>query len=255
MRLDLFLVKNRLAASRTQAQEFINCGYVFLLKGAEKLQMTKASFEVSEDLKSTIIVEPNRLQKYVSRAGLKLAGSLRAVKLDVIGRTVLDVGQSTGGFTDCLIQSGAHRVVGVDVGHGQLHEKFRNHPQVESLEGLNAKDLGTNAEFLKRVPECKFDLVVMDVSFISICKIMAHLVNFLKAEGEYLFLVKPQFECGREFLDKNGIVNDSSVYGVIEKNIRATASDIFKNVESYIDSEILGKDGNREYFIYGKNLN
>lgn len=253
MRLDLFLVQSRLAASRTQAQEFISGGYVFLLRGEEKLQVTKANFEVTEEQQGTIFVEPNHLQKYVSRAGLKLEGALRAIKLDVKGSTVLDVGQSTGGFTDCLIQNGAHRVVGVDVGHGQLHAKLRTHSQVDSFEGLNAKNLGTSVEFLKRVPENKFDLIVMDVSFISISKVMVHLLDFLKVEGDYLFLVKPQFECGPKFLDKNGVVNDSSVYELIEKNIRSTASDVFKNVETYVKSEIFGKDGNKEYFIYGKN--
>lgn len=255
MRLDLFLVHNRLAVSRTQAQEFIGSGYVFLVNESGKVQLSKASYEVNEDQQSRIFVEPNQLQKFVSRAGLKLAGALEALKIDVTGKAVLDVGQSTGGFTDCLVQSGARLVVGVDVGHGQLHEKIKNHSQVKSFEGLNAKDLATDAGFLSSVPAGKFDLIVMDVSFISITKVMPHLVSYLKAGGEYLLLVKPQFECGREFLDKNGIVNDSSVYVEIEIAIRAAAMEIFKNVESYTVSGILGKDGNREYFIYGKNRN
>lgn len=255
MRLDLFLVQHQLAVSRTQAQEFITSGYVFLKNGSERIQISKVSYDVSEHQKNLIVVEPNQLQKFVSRAGLKLAGALQDLKIDVAGKTVLDVGQSTGGFSDCLIQGQARRVVGVDVGHGQLHEKLKNHPQIKSVEGLNAKDLGTDVGFLKLVPMEKFDLIVMDVSFISISKVMAHLVNFLKIEGEYLFLVKPQFECGRDFLDKNGIVNDSSVYVEIEKRIRAAALEIFKNVEAYTISGILGKDGNREYFIYGKNRN
>ncbi len=255
MRLDLFLVHHRLAVSRTQAQEFIRCGYVFLVNESEKVQLSKASYEVGENQLARIRVEPNHLQKFVSRAGLKLVGALVALKISVAAKAVLDVGQSTGGFSDCLLQSQARLVVGVDVGHGQLHDKLKNHPQVKSIEGLNAKDLGTDERFLASVPAGKFDLIVMDVSFISITKIMAHLVNFLKPEGEYLFLVKPQFECGREFLDKNGIVNDSSIYAEIEKRVRSVALAVFKNVESYTTSEILGKDGNREYFIYGKNLN
>ena len=253
MRLDLFLVHHKLAVSRTQAQEFIGSGYVFLVNGSEKVQLSKASYVVGEDQQSRIFVEPNHFQKFVSRAGLKLAGALEALKIDVAGKAVLDVGQSTGGFSDCLVQSRARLVVGVDVGHGQLHEKLKNHSQVKSFEGLNAKDLATATDFLSLVPAGKFDLIVMDVSFISITKVMSHLVNFLKAEGGYLFLVKPQFECGRDFLDKNGIVNDSSVYAEIEKTIRSAAMEIFKNVEYYIASGILGKDGNREYFIYGKN--
>ena len=255
MRLDLFLVQQKLAVSRTQAQQFIGCGYVFLVNESGKVLLSKASYEVGENQLTRIIVEPNHLQNFVSRAGLKLAGALDALKIDVTGKTVLDVGQSTGGFSDCLVQCQARLVVGVDVGHGQLHDKLKNHPLVRSIEGLNAKDLGSDERFLTFVPAGKFDLIVMDVSFISITKVMAHLVNFLKPEGDYLFLVKPQFECGREFLDKNGIVNDSSIYPEIEKKVRSAALEIFKNVESYTISEILGKDGNREYFIYGKNLN
>lgn len=255
MRLDIFLVQKKLAVSRTQAQEFIACGYVFLVNASGKAQLSKASYEVDENQLDRIRVEPNSLQKFVSRAGLKLVGALAELKISVAAKTVLDVGQSTGGFSDCLIQNNARLVVGVDVGHGQLHAKLKNHPQVLSIEGLNAKDLEIDERFLASVPVGKFDLIVMDVSFISITKVMAHLVNFLKPEGEYLFLVKPQFECGREFLDKNGIVNDSSIYVEIEKKIRSVALEVFKNVESYTTSEILGKDGNREYFIYGKNLN
>lgn len=255
MRLDLFLVQHRLASSRTQAQEFIGSGFVFLINSSERVQLSKASYEVSEDQQNRIIVEPNQFQKFVSRAGLKLAGALNDFKIDVTGKDVLDVGQSTGGFSDCLVQARARLIVGVDVGHGQLHEKIRTYPNVKSLEGLNAKDLPANEQFKALIPAEKFDLIVMDVSFISITKVMAHLANFLKAKGDYLFLVKPQFECGRDFLDKNGIVNDSAVYADIEKRIRAVALEIFKNVESYSESRILGKDGNREYFIYGKNHN
>lgn len=253
MRLDVFLMHNQLAVSRTQAQEFIANGFVYLLRGNERVPMRKSAYELDESLYDKIIVENNHLQKYVSRAGLKLEAALKSLNINVADKTILDVGQSTGGFTDCLIQQGAGRVVGLDVGHGQLHGRLKNHPRVFSVEGLNAKDLALNKNFLALVPINKFDMVVMDVSFISLTKVLPFITDFLKTGGEYLFLVKPQFECGQEYLDKNGIVKDSKVYISIENNIRKAGLRYFNNVEAYIESDLIGKDGNQEYFIYGKN--
>ena len=253
MRLDLFLLQMQMASSRTQAQDFISKGYVFLKEGNKKIPLKKASYQVEEHHKDSIQVESNPLQKYVSRAGLKLDYAIKRLELNVAGKTILDIGQSTGGFTDCLIQKGAHQIVGIDVGHGQLHGSLKVNPQIASLEGLNAKALATDKSFLRLVPTEKFDMLVMDVSFISITKVISNLVAFLKSGGEYLFLVKPQFECGREFLDKYGLVKNTEVYAQIEIDIKNSAMQHFNNVTSYIKSEILGKDGNQEYFIYGKN--
>lgn len=253
MRLDLFLLHNRLASSRTQAQEFIVNGFVYLLQNSKKTQLKKPSFEIDEDLHGKVIVEDNHLQKYVSRAGLKLEAALKTLNINVSNQVVLDVGQSTGGFSDCLIQSGARCVLGLDVGHGQLHRSLINHAQIISIEGLNAKDLKSNTSFLAQVPANKFDMIVMDVSFISLIKVIPFVVEFLRPGGEYLFLVKPQFECGQEHLDKNGIVKNSSVYAEIETSTRKKVFEYFNNVEAYIKSDLIGKDGNQEYFIYGKN--
>ncbi len=253
MRLDLFLVQNRMANSRTQAQDFISKGYVFLKNGNEKIVLKKASYFVDEAIKERVGVEENPLQKFVSRAGLKLDLALQQIDLNITGKIILDIGQSTGGFTDCLIQRGALQVVGIDVGQDQLHMSLKNNSQIKVLEGLNAKDLAKDQKFLKLVPVQKFDMLVMDVSFISITKVITHLPPFLKANGEYLFLVKPQFECGPELLDKNGIVKESEIYLRIEKDIRNSAVQAFGSVTSYFKSEITGKDGNQEYFIYGKN--
>lgn len=253
MRLDLFLVQNRLASSRTQAQDFIANGFVYLLQNGKKIQLKKASYIVDKCQSNHIIVETNPLQKYVSRAGLKLESALNNLKINVAEKVILDIGQSTGGFTDCLIQQNARLVVGVDVGHDQLHANLRNHKQIVSIEGLNVKEIATDKKFLSVVPVDKFDIIVMDVSFISITKVIPCVAEFLKPGGEYLFLVKPQFECGQDHLDKNGIVKDSAVYIQIEENIKKIAMQSFNNVETYIKSEILGKDGNQEFFIYGKN--
>jgi 23S rRNA (cytidine1920-2'-O)/16S rRNA (cytidine1409-2'-O)-methyltransferase len=191
------------------------------------------------------------LQKFVSRAGLKLEGALRHLNLSVKEKLILDVGQSTGGFTDCLLYYGAKQVVGIDVGHSQLHEKISKDSRVESFENLNVKELSVNTAFLRAVPADGFDLVVVDVSFISLTKVIPSLANMLTEGSEYLILVKPQFECGRENLDSNGIVKGEKIYSDIEEEIKKTAGQYFKNVTAYFESSILGKDGNREFFIYG----
>lgn len=253
MRLDLFLVQNKLANSRTQAQDLIESGFVYLLDNNKKIQLKKPSYIVEENKAADIFVESNHLQKYVSRAGLKLEAALVSLNIDVTNKVILDIGQSTGGFTDCLIRHQALKVIGIDVGHEQLHKNLKNNSRIISIEGLNAKDLATDKQFISMVPADKFDMIVMDVSFISITKVIPHIVKFLKTGGEFIFLVKPQFECGQEHLDKNGIVKDYSVYIQIEENIKKMALLNFNNVESYIKSEIVGKDGNQEFFIYGKN--
>lgn len=255
MRLDLYLVKNHLANSRTQAQDFIAGGFVYLLQDTLKVQIKKSSYNVEADVQDKILVESNHLQKFVSRAGLKLEAALNKLKLNVSEKVILDVGQSTGGFTDCLIQNNAGLVVGIDVGHDQLHFSLKNNNRIISFEGLNAKDLVNDVKFLSVVPENKFDIIVMDVSFISLTKVIPLIAGFLRNQGEYLFLVKPQFECGQTNLDKNGIVNNPEVYALIEENLKKIAALCFNNVEAYISSDIMGKDGNQEFFIYGKNIN
>ncbi|MGZ3692525.1 MAG: TlyA family RNA methyltransferase [Pseudobdellovibrio sp.] len=250
MRLDLYLVQNKLAGSRTQAQDFISNGFVSLQLNDKKKILDKSNYIVKETDK--IVVETNQLQKFVSRAGLKLEFALNQLNLNVEGKTVLDIGQSTGGFTDCLLQRKAQFVVGVDVGHDQLHASLKNHALVLSFENFNAKDLSINTSFLRSVEPYKFNLVVADVSFISVGKVIPSIANFISAGTEYLILVKPQFECGRENLDRHGIVNDKKVYETVEKNIKEIALTHFKNVDRYFPCEVLGKDGNQEFFIYGK---
>lgn len=254
MRLDLFLVEKKLAISRTQAQEFIRHGFVFLKTIKTSILLTKPSFDVTEELSKSIIVQSNELQRYVSRAGLKLESAIDYLSLDVNGLSVLDIGQSTGGFTDCLLQKNASLVVGIDVGQGQLHTSLMDHPRLHSFENLHAKDLGLRQDFLKATPHSLFDLVVMDVSFISITKVMSYLKPFLKKGGDYLFLVKPQFELGPNALDKNGIVKDAKNYAIVEEAIRKQSEIIFGSVLNYFKSSVIGKDGNQEFFIYGKNI-
>ncbi|MBY0451511.1 MAG: TlyA family rRNA (cytidine-2'-O)-methyltransferase, partial [Bdellovibrionaceae bacterium] len=199
-----------------------------------------------------IIVEANELQKYVSRGGLKLERALTKQNINVKDKVALDVGQSTGGFTDCLLKMGARQVVGVDVGHSQLHASLKTDSRIISFENLNVKDLSMNAGFVKEVPINKFDLVVADLSFISLTKVVPSISNFLSDGSEYLFLVKPQFECGPENLDKNGLVKNAKVYKTVEADVKKSVMQYFKNVEAYFPCEVIGKDGNQEFFIYGR---
>ena len=248
MRLDLFLLQHKNIESRTKAQDLIENGFVVYKNQIIK----KPSFDVTPETAQDIQVLENDLGQYVSRAGHKLQGALHHLKLNVKDKIILDIGQSTGGFTDCLIQSGASFVVGVDVGSQQLHKKIRSLPAVKAFENLNVKDLGSHDEFKKEVPQKLFDGVVCDVSFISLTKVVAFLEPLIHSGAFFLFLVKPQFECGPENLDKNGIVADPKIYKLIESNITSLCEKIFSTKTEFFASSITGKDGNREFFIYGQ---
>jgi 23S rRNA (cytidine1920-2'-O)/16S rRNA (cytidine1409-2'-O)-methyltransferase len=254
LRLDLFLVKSEMATSRTQAQDLIENKYVILKSDEKTLELRKPSFEVTEQNEKFISVLKNPLQKYVSRAGLKLEGAIQELQLNLKNKVVLDVGQSTGGFTDALLKHGVDKVVGIDVGHDQLHLSLKKNPNVVSIEGLNVKDIGGSELFQNNLPFGGFQLVVMDVSFISISKVVDFMKPYLGRDGEFLFLVKPQFEAGPDALDKNGIVKDEKVYDVIENQLTMNLNQVFGKVIRYFNSTLPGKDGNREFFIYGKNI-
>lgn len=253
MRLDLLLVQKKLASSRTQAQELIRNGHVFLKINSEKKALLKSNYEVGDSQHEFVVVDENSLQKYVSRGGLKLESALHHLQLEVKSLKVLDVGQSTGGFTDCLLQNQSAQVVGIDVGRDQLHESLKTHPQVKSFESLHVHELSSHQEFVKSVPSGGFDLIVADVSFISLTKVMSWIKPYLKNQGDFLFLVKPQFESGPNALDKNGIVKDEKVYAIVQNNISTEAEAVFGKVLDYFKAGLQGKDGNQEYFIYGKN--
>ena len=251
MRLDQFLVLKKLAVSRTQAHELIVSGHVYTQKNGQEVQLKKPSHTVSDAEVDAIFIKDNNLQKYVSRGGNKIESAANTLKLKFDGKTVLDVGQSTGGFTDFLIQHNSSRVVGIDVGHGQLHESLKTNSKVIFFESLHVKDLVTKSEFLESVPNSGFDIIVMDVSFISITKVMSHVKKYLKLNGEFLFLVKPQFELTADDLDNNGIVKNSKSFVKVQARVEEEARLQFGSVLHYIPSEMSGKDGNQEFFIYG----
>ncbi|HJW26834.1 MAG TPA: TlyA family RNA methyltransferase [Rhodocyclaceae bacterium] len=242
-RADQLLVEAGLAASRTAAQRLIGAGRVRWAGNPVA--------KPAQDLPSAadLTVEADPADRFVSRGGLKLAGALAASGVAVAGRVCLDVGQSTGGFTDCLLQAGAARLVGVDVGHGQLHPRLRDDGRVTCIEGVNCRALAP-ADLGGQRPAAGFDLIVADVSFISLTLVLPQLPVLLGEGGDMLLLVKPQFEVGPQGLAKGGIVRDPALYAEVEDKLRQAAADAGLTVRGWFDSPITGGDGNREFFIW-----
>ena len=232
-RLDKLLVARGLADTRTKAQALILAGQVF----AAEQRLDKAGQLVAEDTPLTI-KEP---LPYASRGGLKLAAALDHFHIEVTGKICLDIGASTGGFTDCLLQRGAERVVALDVGHGQLDWKLRQDPRVEVRENINARYL-TPADFNMR-----FDLVVVDVSFISLKKILPVIPPLVQTPASIITLIKPQFEVGKGEVGKGGIVRDPAARQRVVEEIIAFAETLELSARGVIASPILGADGNQEF--------
>ena len=246
-RIDLLLTEKQLTKSRAQAQSFISEGKVMIFSNGKWITVTKASLKVEED--TEIKLELAEEDRYVSRGALKLSGALELAKMDLKGFTVLDVGQSTGGFTDCALQFGAEKVVGVEVGHDQLDARLRSRDEVICLEGLNARHL-TQADLGEHFPEAGFDAIVMDVSFISQTKILPQLPSLLRSSGHLITLVKPQFELGKEAIGKGGIVKDKLKVAQLEQQMKALIKELGFDILSYNKSQIKGGDGNQEFVLH-----
>jgi 23S rRNA (cytidine1920-2'-O)/16S rRNA (cytidine1409-2'-O)-methyltransferase len=258
MRADQLLVESGLASSRAQAQRLIGAGVEWRAHAsAGWRRVAKNSEDLHADVEFQLLDADEAI--YVSRGGLKLAGALLVSGVSAKGRLCLDVGQSTGGFTDCLLHHGAAQVVGVDVGHGQLHATLRQHPQVVCIERVNARTLGwsdlaasggqVGAERLDN----GFDLIVGDLSFISLTLVLPALAPLLKPRtGELLMLVKPQFELQPAQIGKGGLVKDETLYPHVEQRIRASCATLDLQVQGWYDSAIAGGDGNREFFVHAK---
>ena len=246
MRIDQLLVERGLAASRSQAQRLIASGAQWRVGPGAWRRVAKNGDEVPADAELLLLDDAEA--RYVSRGGLKLEGALKSAGWDVTGWRCLDVGQSTGGFTDCLLQQGAAQVVGLDVGHGQLHARLRGDARVVCIEGLNARDLQDGDA---RIPDAAqgFDLVVGDVSFISLTLVLPALVPMLRPGGRMLMLVKPQFELQPGQVGKGGIVRDAALYAQVEHRIRVACNALGLQVQAWQDSPIEGGDGNREFFV------
>ncbi|MDO8904366.1 TlyA family RNA methyltransferase [Hydrogenophaga sp.] len=250
MRADQLLVERGLAVSRSQAQRLISAGVHWRVPSGEWKPVSKNGEVLREgvELQLADVAEI----RFVSRGGLKLAGALDHVSLDVFGLRCMDVGQSTGGFTDCLLQRGAAAVVGVDVGQGQLHPRLRGDARVVCVEKCNARDLSADLLLQMGGPSAgaPFDLVVGDLSFISQTLVWPALVPLLGEKGRLLMLVKPQFELQPEHIGKGGLVRDFASYGVVETRIKQACADNRLSWIDYFESPITGGDGNREFFVY-----
>ncbi len=234
-RLDVLLVARGLADSREKAQALVLAGEVML--NGQKAR--KPGHTVPEDCRLEVMARP----AHVSRGGQKLAHALREFQINVAGRVCLDVGASTGGFTDCLLQNGASRVHAVDVGAGQLDWKIRTDPRVAVHDGINARYL-RREDIGERV-----DLAVCDVSFISATMIFPAVFPVLRDGGEMVILVKPQFELERGEVGKGGIVRDAQLHRKACERVEQAVKDLFFETR-LIESPILGAEGNREFLLH-----
>src|SRR5437588_6452693 len=242
-RVDRLLVERGLAPSRTRAQALVMAGLV--LVGEQRVEKPSETYPPDAPLRVRGSEDP--AARYVGRGALKLEKALGEFGVDARGLTCLDVGASTGGFTDCLLQHGARRVVALDVGHNQIAWPLRTDPRVEVREGTNARHLRAE-DFAER-----FDLITMDVSFISATKILPALVPLLKDGGRVVVLVKPQFEVGRGEVGKGGVVRDPAQHARVVEEVNACALALGLAVGGVTESSVTGADGNREFLaLYEK---
>ncbi len=243
-RLDKLLVERGLVPSRQRAQALILAGKVLV----DEQKIEKAGAPVSSEAGIRLLVED---LKYVSRGGLKLERALEHWKIQVEGKLCLDVGASTGGFSDCLLQHGAARVIAIDTGYGQLDLKIRQDPRVRLLTKTNARYLQK-----QQIGE-PVDLIVIDVSFISATLVLPAVVEAAFPESardrvgrQLVVLVKPQFEAGREHVGKGGIVRDPSLQAAAVEKVRQAVLGLGFTTSDVIESPILGAEGNREFLLY-----
>ena len=235
-RLDLVLVDRGLAPSRQRGRALIMAGKILV----NKLPATKVGTLISEadsiELKGADI-------PYVSRGGLKLEGALNVLSLDISGCICLDVGASTGGFTDCLLQHGAERVYAVDVGYGQMAWKLRQDPRVVAIERTNIRHMP-----VEMIPEA-IDIATIDASFISLKIVVPAVTPFMKEDGFILALIKPQFEVGKDQVGKGGVVRDSRLHTRVIEDLSSFFTETGFGCENVVPSPLLGPKGNREFFI------
>jgi 23S rRNA (cytidine1920-2'-O)/16S rRNA (cytidine1409-2'-O)-methyltransferase len=236
-RIDKLLVERGLAPSRARAQALVMAGAVLV----EEQRVEKPSETFPPDARLRVRGADDPAARYVGRGGLKLEKALGEFGVDARGLLCLDVGASTGGFTDCLLQHGARRVVALDVGHNQIAWSLRTDQRVEVREGVNARYLKPE-EF-----EEKFDLIAMDVSFISATMVLPALKELLNEGGRVVVLIKPQFEVGRGEVGKGGIVSDTAQHARVVERVNAAARELGFVVRGVVESPIQGADGNREF--------
>ena len=238
MRIDVYLTAAGYASSRKKAQDLIGAGAVTV----DGVVVKKSSELINEAVPHQVTVE--QVFKYVSRGGMKLEAALDAFGISVNRKKAVDVGSSTGGFTDCLLKRGAARVTCVDSGVGQLHESLRSDPRVAVFEQFNARMLN------EEVTDGPCDVAVMDVSFISQTYLIPNIASVLKEGGTFVSLIKPQFEAGKSALGKNGVVHSAAYRFLAIKRVLTCAMENGLDCMGVILSPIEGGDGNKEYLAY-----
>lgn len=245
IRVDQLLLEQGLARSRTRAQRLIKHGRVHLDEAGKLRRIDKPSEKLPAD--SHFKVESDPEERYVSRAGLKLEGLLtdRNIRLD--GQTLLDVGQSTGGFSDCALAFGAAHIIGIEVGHDQLDERLIHDERVVCLEGINARELPD--ELLLRLAPHGFDGALIDVSFISQTLILPELARLLPAGATLFSLVKPQFELSRADIDQRGLVRERAAHHKVREKITQALEDNGFELQAWQPSSLTGSDGNQEWML------
>lgn len=242
IRLDLAVAQQFSAYSRQQIQSWIMQGNVRV----DNQIITKVGTLISPD---GHIVCDNKEPKYVSRAGYKLEKAVQEFSVSVTGLVCLDAGISTGGFTDCLLQHGARKIFGIDVGYGQVHEKIRNDPHVALLEKTNLRNL--TPDMLGQL----VDLVTLDLSFISVLKVMPAVVSCMKPDARLIILIKPQFEAERHEIGKGGIIKNELVHARVVEKVRLGVETYGFTCLGIIESPITGTMGNKEFFAYFIRIN
>ncbi len=236
-RIDKLLVERGLVETRTKAQAMVMAGIVLV----NEQRVSKPSDLFNTDAQIRLKGSDDPATRFVGRGGVKLDAALREFKVDVNGLLCLDVGASTGGFTDCLLQNGARRIVAIDVGHNQIDYRLRSDARVDVREGVNARHL------IPQDFDQKFDLAVMDVSFISVTKILPAVVPLLTTDARLIVLIKPQFEVGRGEVGKGGIVRDPEKHARVVEDVNRSAAELGLKVVGVMESPIRGAEGNIEF--------
>lgn len=251
MRADQLVLLRGLVPTRSAAHRLIEREAVRWLGPKGWAVVNKAGLDVPEDCE--IEVTDDAELRFVSRGGLKLEGALKHCGIDVSGLVCLDLGQSTGGFTDALLQAGASHVVGIDVGHGQLHPSLQADPRVTAYEGVNGRDVAGSA-FAAAFQPHSFGFVTADLSFITSTHVLPTMVNYLAPGGHLLVLVKPQFELQPAQIGKGGIVKDKAHFAEVETRLWQACKGLGLKVQKYFQSPIQGGNGNTEFFVWARSL-
>lgn len=249
MRADQLILARGLAPTRSAARRLIEGGAAQWRGPRGWVRCAKAGEELAVDTELRITDDAEL--RWASRAGLKLDAALERTGIDVKDKVCLDAGQSTGGFTDVLLARGAARVVGLDVGHGQLIERLRGDARVVALEGLHVRELAGSA-LAAHAPREGFDLLVADLSFISLAGALPHLAPWLRPGGEAMLLAKPQFELGREHVGKGGLVKDARELARVETLFREACAAVQWTLRDFFASAVAGGDGNTEFFAWAE---